>query len=96
MYPGYPIKIVDFKQSREKVSIEFNEKELESILKHPDVVNRKVVVVSIIGALRQGKSFMLALFLRFLYTTVRVNSYLMNNYFYFSLSNFYIKKNLNK
>ena len=70
MYPGNQIKVVDFKQSREKIILEFDEKNLDGILKHPDVVNRKVVVVQIIGALRQGKSFMLAFFLRFLYTTV--------------------------
>ena len=46
-------------------SIIFNE--LEKIMLHPDVRNRKVVLVSIIGIYRKGKSFFLDYCLRFLY-----------------------------
>lgn len=37
---------------------------------HPDVANRKIVVISIVGALRKGKSFFLNYCLRFLYANV--------------------------
>jgi atlastin len=40
---------------------------------HPDVKERKIVVFSIIGAYRQGKSFFLDYCLRYLYATVSKN-----------------------
>lgn len=45
--------------------------ELDKMFLHPDVKNRKVVVFSIIGAFRRGKSFFLDYCLRFLYANVR-------------------------
>jgi atlastin len=44
--------------------------ELDKMFLHPDVKNRKVVVFSIIGAFRRGKSFFLDYCLRFLYANV--------------------------
>ncbi|KAG5673109.1 hypothetical protein PVAND_003183 [Polypedilum vanderplanki] len=41
--------------------------ELEALLLHPEVVNRKIVLLSIVGAFRRGKSFFLDYCLRFLY-----------------------------
>ena len=41
------------------------------IFAHPEVENRKVVILSIIGAYRKGKSFFLDYCLRFLYANVR-------------------------
>jgi atlastin len=43
---------------------------LEKMLLHPEVKNRKVVVFSIVGAFRKGKSFFLDYCLRFLYANV--------------------------
>lgn len=45
---------------------------LKEIFGHPEVENRKVVVLSIIGAYRKGKSFFLDYCLRFLYANVRI------------------------
>jgi atlastin len=46
---------------------------LNKMLLHPDVKNRKVVVFSIIGAFRKGKSFFLDYCLRFLYANVSLS-----------------------
>lgn len=43
---------------------------IEKLLNHPDVRNRKIVVFSIIGAYRRGKSFFLDYCLRYLYANV--------------------------
>ncbi|XP_070508821.1 atlastin-like [Chironomus tepperi] len=47
--------------------IEINEDILREIFGHPELQNRKIVVFSIIGAYRKGKSFFLDYCLRFLY-----------------------------
>jgi hypothetical protein len=44
---------------------------LKILLEHPDVKNRKVVALSIVGAYRRGKSFFLNYCLRFMYANVR-------------------------
>lgn len=45
----------------------------DTIFLHPDVADRKVVVISIVGALRKGKSFFLNYCLRFMYANVSKN-----------------------
>ena len=43
---------------------------LDEMLLHPKVKNRQIVVISITGALRKGKSFFLNYCLRYLYAHV--------------------------
>lgn len=43
---------------------------LDEILLHPDVEDRQIVVISIVGAFRKGKSYFLNYCLRFLYANV--------------------------
>lgn len=43
-----------------------NDAELAQILLRPDVCDRKVAVISVAGAFRKGKSFLLNFFLRYL------------------------------
>jgi Guanylate-binding protein, N-terminal domain len=64
---GRPINILKFGEGK-KIIVE--NAELDKMFLHPDVKNRKVVVVSIIGAFRRGKSFFLDYCLRFLYSNV--------------------------
>jgi Guanylate-binding protein, N-terminal domain len=61
---GNPLSIVKFNGS---VEVEFDKAGLEGLLLHPEVRTRKVVVLSIVGAFRKGKSFFLDYCLRFLY-----------------------------
>ncbi|KII74178.1 Atlastin [Thelohanellus kitauei] len=44
----------------------FNEKEVGEILLHDDIKNKPVVIISVAGAFRKGKSFLLNFFVRFL------------------------------
>lgn len=49
---------------------DFNFKALETIFLHPEVRNRKIVLLSIVGTYRKGKSFFLDYCLRYLYANV--------------------------
>ncbi|XP_076441989.1 atlastin-2-like isoform X2 [Babylonia areolata] len=60
---GEPIQIV---VATDDHAFELDEERLEEILLRPDVRNKKVAVVSVAGAFRKGKSFLLDFFLRFL------------------------------
>ncbi|XP_065185002.1 atlastin-1-like [Sycon ciliatum] len=60
--PG-PLQIIVAKEDH---SFELNEEALGQILLRDDVRNKKVVVVSVAGAFRKGKSFLLDFFLRYM------------------------------
>jgi predicted AAA+ superfamily ATPase len=49
---------------------ETNEKALETLLMHPEVVDRKLVVVSIVGVVATGKTTFMDYCLRFMYANV--------------------------
>lgn len=63
---GKALNVVQFIDAK----LEFNKNELDSLLLHPDVKDRKVVVFTIVGAFRKGKSFFMDYCLRFLYANV--------------------------
>ena len=69
-YPGQPLSILEFKSNKTTKDFVFNSQAFENILLHEDVINRKISVVSIMGAFRKGKSFLLDYFLRYMYTNV--------------------------
>lgn len=60
---GRPIQIVDITNDHK---FKLNEENLQSILNHPKARMKKVCVVSVAGAFRKGKSFLLDFFLRYL------------------------------
>ncbi|PVD26453.1 hypothetical protein C0Q70_14130 [Pomacea canaliculata] len=62
---GEPIQIV---KATDNHTFELDEERLEEVLLRPDVRNKKVAVVSVAGAFRKGKSFLLDFFLRYLNT----------------------------
>lgn len=64
---GRPINILKFGEGNKVI---VDNAELNKMFLHPDVKNRKVIVFSIIGAFRRGKSFFLDYCLRFLYANV--------------------------
>lgn len=64
---AYPIKIAEI-NSNQKFT--FYESRLKEILLKDEIKDRSVVVVSVAGAFRKGKSFLLNFFLRYLYAQV--------------------------
>lgn len=52
---------------RDGGGFELNEEKLREILLHPDVQDKPVVVISVAGAFRKGKSFLLNIFLRYMH-----------------------------
>ena len=60
---GRPVSVVVAKDDH---SFELDEEALESILLDPRVRDKKVVVLTVAGAFRKGKSFLLDFFLRYL------------------------------
>lgn len=51
-------------------TFKLNEDELKGILEDDLIKDRNLVIISIVGAYRQGKSFMLNFFLEYLYAQV--------------------------
>ncbi|PSN43385.1 Atlastin [Blattella germanica] len=66
---GHPVQIVFTKEDH---SFELDEEALESILLQDHIKDKNVVVVSVAGAFRKGKSFLLDFFLRYMVTQVAV------------------------
>ena len=64
---GKPVSVLKFDDSNKII---IDNAELDKMFLYPEVKNRKVVVLSIIGAFRKGKSFFLDYCLRFLYANV--------------------------
>lgn len=60
---GEPVQIVI---ATDDHTFELDEERLEGVLLRPDVRDKKVAVVSVAGAFRKGKSFLLDFFLRYL------------------------------
>jgi hypothetical protein len=58
--------------SQDDHTFELDEDALSRVLLHPKVKDRKVVVLSVAGAYRKGKSFLLDFFLRYLYAKVKI------------------------
>ncbi len=68
---GRPMTILSFSNevdAEEKVIM--HENALREVLLHPDIAERKVAIISILGAFREGKSFLLNYMLRYLYGKV--------------------------
>jgi len=60
---GHPVQVVSVEDDH---TFKLDEENLDEILLHPNIQDRKAVVVSVAGAFRKGKSFLLDFFLRFL------------------------------
>lgn len=67
---GKPIPIVLAEENHQFI---LDEAALEEILLKDEVKDRNVVVVSVAGAFRKGKSFLLDFFLRYMKATVNNN-----------------------
>ncbi|XP_061197696.1 atlastin-1-like [Saccostrea echinata] len=69
-HPGESLQIIRVtREENDSVishGLELNEKNLARILMHPDVKENPVVIVSVAGAFRKGKSFLMGFFLKYL------------------------------
>ena len=63
---GEPLNIVQIVNSK----VEYDKGALEGLFLHPDVKDRNIIFLSIVGAFRRGKSFFLGYCLRYLYAHV--------------------------
>ena len=69
-YPGEAMPIICFGKANSKEKFEFSEKKFWTLLNDKQVVDRKISIISVVGAFRKGKSFLLDYFLRYLYANV--------------------------
>ena len=69
-YPGEPVEIINFGNPSSGSKLQFDKEMFEEMLSHKSVIDRKVWIISIVGAFRKGKSFLLDYCLRFMYTFV--------------------------
>ena len=69
-FPGVPLPIIYFGNVKSKEKFVFSEKDFSIILNDKQVVDRKVAIISVVGAFRKGKSFLLDYCLRYLYANV--------------------------
>jgi len=67
--PG-PVQIVIV--SKEEHSFTLDTEALERVLLAPEIRDKHVVVLSVAGAFRKGKSFLLDFMLRYMYRTVSI------------------------
>jgi hypothetical protein len=79
------------KVNEEAHTFRLSEEDLTRIILQDNIKNRDVVIVSVAGAFRKGKSFLLDFFLRYLYAKVRNEVKLdlynsINHLFPFSMS----------
>lgn len=92
---GRPIQIVLAKDDH---TFELDERALEEVLYQDRVKDKNVVVISVAGAFRKGKSFLLDFFLRYLRAEVQFFPLLLHvlllNLFHHLLNEFYKKLNL--
>ncbi|KAA0198599.1 Atlastin GTPase 1 [Fasciolopsis buskii] len=63
---GHAVQVVSVDEHNDKTSFSLDEKALSKILLRPEIRDKKIVVVSVAGAFRQGKSFLLDFFLKYL------------------------------
>lgn len=62
----------EVKNGRNIHGLELKIENLEKIMFHPDVKEYPVVIISIAGSFRKGKSFLLGFFLKYLETQTKV------------------------
>lgn len=66
---GHPVQIV---RTLSDHTFELDEAALSEILNRPELKDRAAVVVSVAGAFRKGKSFLLDFFLRYMNSKVTI------------------------
>ena len=70
-----PIQLLDFGSNDDKI-VTITNGTIEKLFLDPILAERNVVVVSIAGALRKGKSFLINYMLRYMYANVSCSTHL--------------------
>jgi Guanylate-binding protein, N-terminal domain len=65
---GFPLPLMWLTETNHSIVVDYDN--ITEIFNRDEIANRKIVAVSIIGALRKGKSFFLAYCLRYMYANV--------------------------
>lgn len=68
---GSPLNIMHLSENQ---TVEVDWDSIDKTFLHPEVINRKIVVISIIGAFRKGKSFLMDYCLRYMYGNVSMSA----------------------
>lgn len=69
---GEALKLITFKESEHDNLMEsLEEGVLKKLLLNDEVIKRKIVVVSVVGGFRKGKTYIIDYCLRYLYANVR-------------------------
>ncbi|CAK8680026.1 unnamed protein product [Clavelina lepadiformis] len=66
-----PQQVPEWQPGTEKGGYDLNKEALDKIFHHPDVKENPVIVVSVIGPMRSGKSFLLNLLIHYLNSEVK-------------------------
>jgi atlastin len=74
---GHPLSLMKFDEN-ENITIDMDA--LDRTFLHPEVKDRKIVAISIIGAFRKGKSFLMDYALRYMYQNVSQLDLLFEKY----------------
>ncbi|VDD74386.1 unnamed protein product [Mesocestoides corti] len=67
------VQVVSTGEGDKGTSLQLVESALSEVLLNPVIRNKKVVVVSVVGTFRKGKSFLLDFFLRYMYSKDKTN-----------------------
>ena len=68
------VQVIEYNGNKKSFILSIKHKNMKKILLADDVKNRYVVVISIAGAFRKGKSFLLNFFLKYLHQVVSFNT----------------------
>jgi len=66
---GEPIQIISFDETKK---LKLNKEKLERVLNQDHIKKLPIVIISVVGAYRTGKSFLLSWLIRYLNSNLRV------------------------
>lgn len=65
---GFPLPLMEISPVNHSITVDYEA--IDRMFSSPEIADRKMVAVSVIGALRKGKSFFMNYCLRYMYANV--------------------------